>query len=197
MVGAPALRRLLWPGAAVLGAGVIIALAVYGHRPDPSLARFEAAGVMLSIQPDSVTEVVVSQGERRWRFERRDASGWAAAPGPPLGEGVGGEGVGREGVGRESVATHLDSGLRFLHVSAPQRVLQPQEVAGTPPSEFGLAPPRFSVSIRSPAAAPFDIEFGALNPQGLAQYARVMGRAEILLLPSFVGEQWEAVMTAR
>ena len=192
MVGAPALRRLLWPGAAVLAAGVIIALAVYGHRPDPSLARFEAAGVMLSIQPDSVTEVVVSQGERRWRFERRDATGWAAAPGPPLGEGVG-----REGVGGESVATHLDSGLRFLHVSAPQRVLQPQEVAGTPPSEFGLAPPRFSVSIRSPAAAPFDIEFGALNPQGLAQYARVMGRAEILLLPSFVGEQWEAVMTAR
>ena len=191
-MGAPALRRLLWPGAAVLGAGVIIALAVYGHRPDPSLARFEAAGVMLSIQPDSVTEVVVSQGERRWRFERRDATGWAAAPGPPLGEGVGGEGV-----GGESVATHLDSGLRFLHVSAPQRVLQPQEVAGTPPSEFGLAPPRFSVSIRSTAAAPFDIEFGALNPQGLAQYARVMGRAEILLLPSFVGEQWEAVMTAR
>jgi len=186
-VGAPALRRLLWPGAAVLAAGVIIALAVYGHRPDPSLARFEAAGVMLSIQPDSVTEVVVSQGERRWRFERRDATGWAAAPGPPL----------REGVGGESVATHLDSGLRFLHVSAPQRVLQPQEVAGTPLSEFGLAPPRFSVSIRSPAAAPFDIEFGALNPQGLAQYARVMGRAEILLLPSFVGEQWEAVMTAR
>jgi len=191
-VGAPALRRLLWPGAAVLAAGVIIALAVYGHRPDPSLARFEAAGVMLSIQPDSVTEVVVSQGERRWRFERRDATGWAAAPGPPLEEGVGGEGA-----GRESVATHLDSGLRFLHVSAPQRVLQPQEVAGTPPLEFGLAPPRFSVSIRSPAAAPFDIEFGALNPQGLAQYARVMGRAEILLLPSFVGEQWEAVMTAR
>ena len=191
-MGAPALRRLLWPGAAVLAAGVIIALAVYGHRPDPSLARFEAAGVMLSIQPDSVTEVVVSQGKRRWRFERRDATGWAAAPGPPLGEGVGGEGV-----GGESVATHLDSGLRFLHVSAPQRVLQPQEVAGTPPSEFGLAPPRFSVSIRSPAAAPFDIEFGALNPQGLAQYARVMGRAEILLLPSFVGEQWEAVMTAR
>ena len=176
----------MWPGAAVLAAGVIITLAVYGHRPDPSLARFEAAGVMLGIQPDSVTEVVVSRGERRWRFERTGAKGWAAA-GPALGEGVGGE----------SVGTHLDSGLRFLHVSAPQRVLQPQEVAGTPPAEFGLAPARFSVSIRSPAAAPFDIEFGALNPQGLAQYARITGRAEILLLPSFVGEQWEAVMGAR
>jgi hypothetical protein len=182
VVDAPALRRLAWPGAALLAAGVIVALAVYGHRPDPSLARFEAGGIMLAVQPDAVTEVVVSQAERRWRFERTSAKGWAAPPGPPPGASVG---------------AHLDSGLRFLHVSAPQRVLQREEVAGIPPSEFGLAPPRFSVSVRSPAAAPFDIEFGARNPQGLAQYARIAGRAEILLLPSFVGEQWEAVMNAR
>ena len=70
-------------------------------------------------------------------------------------------------------------------------------MAGIPPSEFGLEPPRFSVSVRSRSAAPFNIEFGAQNPQGLAQYARLTGRAEILLLPSFVGEQWEAVMKAR
>jgi hypothetical protein len=95
------------------------------------------------------------------------------------------------------VGAHLDSGLRFLHVSAPQRVLQPEEVAGTPSSEFGLAPPRYSVSVRSAAAAPFDIEFGALNAQGLAQYARLTGHAEILLLPNYIGEQWEAVMNAR
>jgi hypothetical protein len=182
VVDAPALRRLVWPGAAVLAAGVIISLALYGHRPDPSLARFEAAGVMLTVQPETVTEVVLSRGERRWRFERAGAKGWAAPPGPPL---------------EQSVEAHLDSGLRYLHVSAPQRVLQPQEVAGTPPAEFGLEPPRFSVSVRSPAAAPFDIEFGGLNAQGLAQYARITGRAEILLLPGFIGEQWEAVMNAR
>ena len=181
-MGAPALRRFVWTGAAVLAAGVIIALALSGHRPDRSLARFEAAGVMLVVPPDAVTEVVVSQGERRWRFERTSATGWAAPPGPPP---------------REHVRAHLDSGLRFLHVSAPQRVLQPEEVGGTPRSEFGLEPARFSVSVRSPAAAPFDIEFGARNPQGLAQYARITGRAEILLLPSYVGEQWEAVMAAR
>jgi len=44
--------------------------------------------------------------------------------------------------------------------------------------------------VRSPGAAPFTIEFGALNPQGPAQYARMTGRAEILLLPSFVCEPW-------
>ncbi len=182
MVDAPALKRLAWPVAAVLAAGVIVTLALYGHRPDPSLGRFEAAGVMLAVQPDTVTEVVVSQAGRRWRFERTGDKGWAAPPGPSPGESVG---------------AHLDSGLRFLHVSAPQRVLQPEEVTGTPLSEFGLAPPRFSVSVRSATAAPFDIEFGALNAQGLAQYARVSGHAEILLLPNYIGEQWEAVMNAR
>lgn len=172
----------MWVSAAVLAAGVIIALAFHGRRPDPSFVGFQAAGVMLRISPDAVTEVAVSQGERRWRFERASSTGWAAAPGSPPGE---------------SVAARIDSGLRFLHASAPQRVLQPEEVAATSPSEFGLAPPRYSVSVRSPGAAPFTIEFGALSPHGLAQYARVTGRAEILLLPGFVGEQWEAVMGAR
>ena len=74
-MGAPALKRAVWMGAAVLAAGVIIALASYGRRPDPSLAPFETAGVMLQISPDSVTEVVVSQGERRWRFERASSKG--------------------------------------------------------------------------------------------------------------------------
>jgi hypothetical protein len=170
-----------WAAGVVLAAGTIIALAFHGERPDPSLVHFEPAGVMLSIAPDTVVEVVVSRGQRRWRFERAGANGWAAAPGPPL---------------AESVGTHLDTGLRFLHVSAPQRVLQPDEVAGISPSEFGLAPPRYSVSVRATGTPSFEIEFGALSPQGLAQYARVTGHAEVLLLPSFIGEQWEAVMGA-
>ena len=172
----------MWMGGVVLAAGAIVALAWFGHRPDRSLARFEAAGVMLAPPPDTVTEVVVSQGERRWRFERAPSRAWTAEAGPRL---------------AESISSRIDSGLRFLHVSAPQRVLRPDEVAGTPPSEFGLEPPRFSVSVRSRGGAPFDIEFGTLNAQGLARYARLSGRPEILLLPSFVGEPWEAVMTTR
>lgn len=169
--------------AAALATAAIIALALHGQRPDPSLVRFEAAGAMLRIAPETVTEVVVSEAGRRWRFERAGVTGWAAAPGAP--------------VGAERSAAHLDSGLRFLHASAPQRVLQADEVAGIAPSEFGLDPPRYSVLVRSSSDAPFSIEFGALNPQGLARYARVGGRREILLLPSFVGEPWEALIAAR
>lgn len=181
MVGPSPLSRVVWSAGVVLAAGVIIALAFHGRRSDPSLVHFEPAGVMLSTAPDTVVEVVISRGQRRWRFERARPDVWAAAPGPPL---------------AESVGTRLDTGLRFLHVSMPQRVLQPDEVAGISPSEFGLAPPRYSVSVRATGAPPFEIEFGALSPQGLAQYARVTGHAEILLLPSFIGEQWESVMGA-
>ena len=91
----------------------------------------------------------------------------------------------------------LDSGLRFLHVSAPQRVMRPQEFSGTPLAEFGLDPPRYAVSVHGATAEPFTVQFGGTNPQGLAQYARVGGRDEIVLLPRFVGEQWEAATGVR
>ena len=182
MVGTPALRRAAWWGMALVAAGVITGLAFHGRRPDSSLARFEAAGVMLAIPPDTVTEVVVTQGDRRWRFERAGPRAWTSAPGGPAGEHVG---------------SQIDSGLRFLHVSAPQRVLEPGELTRIARSEFGLEPPRFSVSVRSSAAGPFSIDFGVRNAQGLAQYAHVAGRAEVFLLPVFVGDPWEEVMKAR
>ncbi|HET8577126.1 MAG TPA: DUF4340 domain-containing protein [Methylomirabilota bacterium] len=179
----PTLRRALWMGAAVLAAGVVIALAAHGRRADPGLVRFEAAGVMIEFPPELITHVVVTRGERQWRFTRTNAQGWVSAPDTlPLGE---------------DTATRLESGLRFLHVSAPQRVMARSELAGTPLAEFGLDPPRYSVSVQSSARGSFTIEFGAVNPQGLAQYARVKGRNEILLLPSFVGEPWEAVIQVR
>jgi hypothetical protein len=89
---------------------------------------------------------------------------------------------------------HLERGLRFLHVTAPQRVLSLEEYAETPLATFGLAPPHSVVVVRTATSAPFMIEFGDTNPQGLAQYARIIGRAEIILLPRFVGEPWEAVV---
>jgi hypothetical protein len=62
-------------------------------------------------------------------------------------------------------------------------------------AEFGLAPPRYTVSVRS-SGRPFTIEFGGLNAQGLAQYARVAGEAGIVLLPRYIGQQWEAATGA-
>lgn len=182
MVVPPALKRGAWVGAAVVAAAVIIALAFHGRRPDPGLARFEAAGVMLHMPPERITEVVVSRDGRSWRFTRGDTYGWTPAPGTPA--------------LRDDMAARIESGLRFLHASAPQRVMARETLAGTPLAEMGLDPPHYAVSASASGAPPLTVEFGALNAQGLAQYARVGGRDEILLLPGFVGEPWDALTRA-
>jgi len=179
-VAAPTLKAAGWVGAAMAATLAIVLLAAHGRRPDPGLVHFQAAGVMAEAPLERVSEVVVTRGERHWRFTRAEGHGWTAGAGMrPLGE---------------EAAAQLESGLRFLHVSAPQRVMGRDELPGTPLAELGLDPPRFSVSVRTGALAPITVEFGGLNPQGLARYARVKGRDEILLLPSFVGEPWEHVV---
>jgi hypothetical protein len=178
VVAAPALRRAGWIVAVVIAAGVIVPLAFRGQRPEPGLARFEAAGVMLHIAPERIVEVEIAGGDERRRFIRTEAGGWA-----------------REGGGGPAdLAARLDRGLQLLHVSAPQRVMTREEVGGTPASEFGLEPPRLTVWARGPAIPPFVIHFGGPNPQGLAQYARVDGRNDLVLLSRFVGEAWEQAM---
>lgn len=182
-MASPALRRTAWIGAAVVAVGVIGGLAFYGRRPDPGLVQFRAGGVMLRIPPERVTEVEVAEGGRRWRFTRADAGEWVAALGSPRASG--------------DFARQLDRGLRFLNVSAPERVILREEVSGTPLAEFGLDPPRYTVSVYAASLEPFAVEFGGPNPQGLAQYARVLGRDEIVLLPRYVGLEWEGVMGTR
>ena len=179
-MAAPALRHIGWVGAATLAAAAIIALAAHGRRPDPGLVRFQAAGVMAEVPPERVSEVVVSQGARRWRFARTGGNAWTSAEAKsPL---------------DEETRARLESGLHFLHVSAAQRVMAREELSGTPLADLGLDPPRFIVSVRAGGAEPITVEFGGLNPQGLARYARVRGRSEIVLLPSFVGAPWEHVL---
>ena len=178
MVAAPALKRAAWIGGAGLAACMMLVLAWHGRRPDPGLVRFEPAGVMLHLRVEDVREVQVLAGDQQLRFTRSHAGTWRTTRAPVLAETM----------------QHLDRGLRFLHVTAPQRVLSPEEYAETPLATFGLAPPRSVVVVRTTTSMPFMIEFGDVNPQGLAQYARIGGRAEIILLPRFVGEPWEAVV---
>ena len=176
MVAASPLRRYAWPVAATLAAVAIALLALLGGRPDPGRVEFKAAGVMLHIPPERVTRVRIVAGKRQWEFARGDTGGWTA--------------VG-SGSAPADLTDRIERGLRFLHVSAPERVLTPEEVAGTPPEEFGLDPPHYLVSIQATDAEPFTIQFGAATAPGFAQFARVVNRDELLILPRFVGEPWE------
>jgi hypothetical protein len=176
VVVAAAVRRAVWPLAAAASAAVLVALALHGQRPGSGFARFEAAGVMTAITPERATEVRVSAGARASRL-RRDGRRWTPVDG---------------GHGGDPTET-VERGLRFLHVSSPQRVLERDELAPGAAAEFGLAPPRYAVTVRGDGGETFTIEFGGLNAQGLAQYARVAGREAVVLLPRFVGEPWQAL----
>jgi hypothetical protein len=176
VVVASAVRRAAWPIAAAAAALVLLVLALHGQRPDSSLARFERAGVMSAFPPERVGEIRVSTGEYAAVLRRAADGRWAR---------VGGE--------RRDQTEAVERGLRFLHVSAPQRVLRPDELGSESSADFGLDPPRYVVAVRAASGETFRIDFGALNAQGLAQYARVAGGDAILLLPRFVGEPWQAL----
>ena len=173
----PALRRLAWPAAATAAAAFIVALALHGERPEPGLARFVAAGLM-TVPPERVSEVDVAATGRSWRL-RRGATGWAVVEGSPL--------------GTADPRSQIEEGLALLHRSGPQRILTGEEAAGAE-RDFGLAPPVLSVTARAPTDPPFTIHFGGRNPLGLARYARVEGRPEVVLLPEFVAEAWERLV---
>ena len=178
MVAASALKRAVWVGVVGFAAGLIIVLAWHGRRPDPGLVRFEPGGIMLHLRLEDVVEVQVIAGNHHQSFARSHTGMWSTVSAPVPAEMV----------------QHLERGLRFLHVSAPQRVISPEEYSETPLAEFGLAPPRYIVVVRTATSVPFVVQFGDVNPQGLAQYARIGESADILLLPRFVGEPWEALV---
>jgi hypothetical protein len=87
----------------------------------------------------------------------------------------------------------IEQGLKLLHNSGPQRT----DLASEQQVEFGLVPPRLTVTARTTAGSSITIEFGGLNQLGLERYARIAGQSEILLMPSFVAEAWELVAVAR
>lgn len=165
-------------GGAALAVAALVALALTGRRPEPGLVPFEAAGVMAAIPVETISAVDVRAHDRHWRFQR-SGEGWrqtgSAAPGA-------------------DATTLVSAALRFLHASAPQQRLPGIEIASPQRAEFGLDPPRYVVSVRAEGPRPFEVAFGAINPQGLAQYVQVATDPDVLLLPRYVGEAWEAAI---
>ncbi len=178
----PTLRTLGWAAMALVAGGALLALATRGEPSGTGLARFEAAGAMVGLSPDRATAVEVRTTDRQWRFVRTAAGGWAAAEGSPP--------------GAADLGAQVEAGLRFLHVSAPQRVLDREEVRAASLAEMGLAPPRLTVTVFTGDRAAFAADLGGPNPQGLAQYARVVGSDEVLLLNRYLGEAWLKAVSA-
>jgi hypothetical protein len=167
------MSRLAWAAAALGATAFLAALAFTGGRGGPGLEPFTPKGLM-TIPADGVREVDVVAPLGHWHFVRTQ-DGWRAT-------------VGKATAGFE---VRLDSALRLLRNSGPDRVLTEAEVTQVGAAQFGLEPPRLRVIVSGPDASVFAISFGGTNPIGLSHYARVDGRSEIALLPAFIGEEFE------
>jgi len=167
------MSRLAWAAAALGATAFLAALAFTGGRGGPGLEPFKPKGLMM-IPVEDVREVDVTAPLGHWHFVRTQ-DGWSAT-------------VGAAAAGFE---TRLDSALRLLRNSGPDRVLTEAEVTRAGAAQFGLAAPRLRIMVSGPGASVFAISFGGTNPMGLSHYARLDGSQEIALLPAFVAEEWE------
>jgi hypothetical protein len=173
-------RRFAWPAAAGAAAALIAALAWHGERPQPGLARFAPAGVLAALPPAQISEVVIATGAASRAFRRAASGEWLASDGgsPAAPE----------------LAARIETALKLLRNSPPQRILDADEVMGQPLDQFGLAPAQLTVTARTAKGDGMTIAFGGANPLGLARYARIDGRPELLLLSSYVAEAWQLMV---
>jgi hypothetical protein len=168
-----AMSRLAWAAAALGAMAFLVALAFTGGRGGPGLEPFTPKGLMM-IPAEDVREVDVAAPHGHWHFVRTQ-EGWRAT----------------QGIGTAGFEARLDSALKLLRNSGPDRVLTEAEVTRVGVAQFGLEPPRLRVVVSGADASVFAISFGVTNPIGLSHYARVDGRSEIALLPAFIGEEFE------
>lgn len=173
-----------WLVTVVVVVAAMLLLAVLGTDRQQMLQEHQASGTMRDIALERIVTLQVTAGARQWSL-RRGAAGWTSAP--PL-----------AATGAE-LAPRVDAALRLLRDAAAEREFE----SGSDTSAFGLAPPRLNIRVfgANDATAPvlFEIGFGALNPIGLAHYARVTrdNRVQTVLLPSYVAEAWEAALGLR
>jgi len=167
------MNRLAWAAAALCATAFLVTLAFTGGRGGPGLDPFIPKGLM-TIPIEDVREIDVAAPLGNWHFVRTQ-DGWRPT----------------QGIATAGFEVRLESALKLLRNSGPDRILTEAEVAQAGAAQFGLTPPRLRVTVSGPDASVFAISFGGTNPMGLSRYARLDGSSQIALLPAFVAEEWE------
>ncbi len=180
---APAsLMRHAWIVAATLAAGFLAVLAFHGERANTSMAKFQPAGFMAHLTVTDVRSIEVLAGGKRWQFARGGDGRWSASAAPSALP--------------PDLGARLDQALGLLRNAGAERVMTPEELGAQPLADFGLDPPRLSITVHAGASTTLSAAFGNANPIGLARYARISGQDGVALLPAYVVEAWEKAVEA-
>lgn len=179
---------LAWGVAGTLCGIALVVMAFSGGDRPGALAENAAGGIALHIAPGSVRAVEVTlAAQPSMRYVRVDAGApWRRVAG-----------TSRSDID-PAQAKKLNELLMLLHNSTPERRLpaEPAALAG-----YGLAPApalrvRVSLSDETGAPAALGVEFGGLNPMGLATYSRIsppQADDAVLLLPAYVADTARAL----
>jgi hypothetical protein len=168
--------RLVAPFAAALLIVLLAAITISGHWPElQQIVHFAGKG-LVARAPSDITQVEIRAGQESVAF-RRATGGWTI-------DGM------TEAVPAE-LASHIDIGLRLLHVSEPAREIAPAELTPASFAEFGLDLPASVVTLGAADGPVAIVNFGVLNPVSTSQYVRVGGSPTVYLMPRHVGTEWQ------
>ena len=170
---------LLLATLAALLIALLAALVTSGHSPEfRGLVHFAPKKGLVALTPSEVARIEIRSGRESMAL-RRLSDGWAIerADGPlalPA-----------------EIASHLELGLRFMHVSEPTREIAASELTPESFAAFGLDPPASVVALDSASGTAATANFGVLNPAGTSQYVRLAGVPTVYLMPRHVGNEWQ------
>jgi hypothetical protein len=93
-----------------------------------------------------------------------------------------------------ALGAHLDASIKFMHVSAPVRVMEPSEWTSLGLREFGLDPPGLVATLYRGETRVLEAAFGAPNPQQVLQYMKLTDHDRVYLMSRFIGAEWEELI---
>ena len=181
MVAPPVRRSALWGLAALASIGYLIVMVVGGALPElRHRVKFEAKGV-LTLAPERIDRVEIERGATRVALARMNSGGWSREGGEVL---------------SVPAAAKVSLAVQYMHTAGPVRAMTAEETRGIAPTEFGLAPPAFTVTLFAGPERVLQARFGARNAEDLLQYMTLAGRDDVYLMSRFVGQQWDAAIEA-
>ncbi|MBV8591921.1 MAG: DUF4340 domain-containing protein, partial [Acetobacteraceae bacterium] len=154
---------------------IIAGLSMTGRWPGHAGLEHFAPNGIIATPSEAVDTVEVTTRSGEITFHR-GPDGWLSG--------------GRDNAGGGEISKQIETGLRFLNVSAPLRILAPDQYRPGDLAAFGLDPPELTVALAKQGRELARVSFGATNPADITQYVEAAGRPGIYLLPRHVGGEW-------
>ncbi len=167
------------PIAAAALLALLVALVGTGQWPGlRSMVSFAPNG-LVTRPPGEIRRVEIRSGADHVRLHRQPG-GWSID--------------GTDQPVAADLASHLDTALRLINVSAPVRQIPPGELSAERFADFGLDPPAMVAVLETEAGTAAIVNFGTLNPASTSHYVRLGGQPAVYLLSRHVGDEWHLVL---